>query len=95
MDESYDTAEDLLVRNRTLLEKLSKELIEVETVDANHLMRLIEEYAVDEIQVDGPSQTAIRTATGSRCTTLRNLAIQSGSGTVLWDPAPFSWASST
>ena len=37
-------------------EKLSKELIEVETVDANHLMRLIEEYAVDEIQVDGPSQ---------------------------------------
>ena len=36
MDESYDTAEDLLVRNRTLLEKLSKELIEVETVDANH-----------------------------------------------------------
>ena len=54
MDESYDTAEDLLVRNRTLLEKLRKELIEVETVDANHLMRLIEEYAVDEIQVDGP-----------------------------------------
>ena len=56
MDESYDTAEDLLVRNRTLLDKLSKELIEVETVDANHLMRLIEEYAVDEIQVDGPSR---------------------------------------
>jgi cell division protease FtsH len=56
VDESYDTAEDLLVRNRTLLDKLSKELIEVETVDANHLMRLIEEYAVDEIQVDGPSR---------------------------------------
>jgi cell division protease FtsH len=56
VDESYDTAEDLLVRNRTLLEKLSKELIEVETVDANHLLRLIEEYAVDEIQVDGPSR---------------------------------------
>jgi cell division protease FtsH len=56
VDESYDTAEDLLVRNRTLLEKLSKELIEVETVDAKHLMRLIEEYAVDEIQVDGPSR---------------------------------------
>jgi cell division protease FtsH len=56
VDESYDTAEDLLVRNRTLLEKLSKELIEVETVDAKHLIRLIEEYAVDEIHVDGPSR---------------------------------------
>ena len=56
VDESYDTAEDLLVRNRTLLDKLSKELIEVETVDAKHLIRLIEEYAVDEIQVDGPSR---------------------------------------
>jgi cell division protease FtsH len=56
VDESYDTAEDLLVRNRTLLDKLSKELIEVETVDAKHLIRLIEEYAVDEIHVDGPSR---------------------------------------
>jgi cell division protease FtsH len=46
VDESYDTAEDLLVRNRTLLEKLAKELIEYETVDAEHLKRLIEEYAV-------------------------------------------------
>jgi len=49
VDESYDTAEDLLVRNRTLLDELSKELIEHETVDAKHLMRLIEGYAVDEI----------------------------------------------
>jgi SAM-dependent methyltransferase len=56
VDESYDNAEDLLVRNRTLLDKLSKELIEVETVDAKHLIRLIEEYAVDEIHVDGPSR---------------------------------------
>jgi cell division protease FtsH len=48
VDESYDTAENLLVRNRTLLDKLSKELIEVETVDAKHLLRLIEEYAVEE-----------------------------------------------
>jgi cell division protease FtsH len=56
VDESYDTAEDLLVRNRTLLDKLAKELIEVETVDAKHLIRLIEEYAVDEIHVDGPSR---------------------------------------
>jgi cell division protease FtsH len=47
VDESYDNAEDLLVRNRTLLDKLSKELIEVETVDAKHLLRLIEEYAVE------------------------------------------------
>jgi cell division protease FtsH len=47
VDESYDTAEDLLVRNRTLLDKLSKELIEYETVDAKHLIRLIEEYAVE------------------------------------------------
>jgi cell division protease FtsH len=45
VDESCDTAEDLLVRNRVLLDKLSKELIEYETVDAEHLRRLIEEYA--------------------------------------------------
>jgi cell division protease FtsH len=56
VDESYDLAEDLLVRNRTLLNKLSEELIEYETVDANHLIRLIEEHAVDEIHVDGPSR---------------------------------------
>jgi cell division protease FtsH len=55
VDESYDTAEDLLVRNRTLLDKLSKELIEYETVDAAHLMRLIEEHAVDEIYFEEPS----------------------------------------
>jgi len=47
VDESYDTAEDLLVRNRVLLDKLSSELIEYETVDAKHLKHLIEEYAVD------------------------------------------------
>jgi cell division protease FtsH len=56
VDESYDTAEDLLIRNRVLLDKLSKELIEYETVDAKHLMRLIEEYAVDEVHADGPSR---------------------------------------
>jgi cell division protease FtsH len=54
VDESYDNAEDLLVRNRDLLEKLSKDLIEYETVDAAHLMRLIEEYAVDEVHMSGP-----------------------------------------
>jgi cell division protease FtsH len=43
------------VRNRTLLDKLSKELIEYETVDAKHLMRLIEEHAVDEIYFEEPS----------------------------------------
>jgi cell division protease FtsH len=48
VDESYDTAEDLLVRNRALLDQLSTELIEYETVDAKHLARLIKEYAVDE-----------------------------------------------
>ena len=53
VDESYDTAEDLLVRNRELLDKLSAELIEYETVDADHLKRLIEEYAVDEVHLDG------------------------------------------
>jgi cell division protease FtsH len=46
VDESYDTAEDLLIRNRDLLEKLSKDLIEYETVDAEHLKRLIEEYVL-------------------------------------------------
>ena len=53
VDESYDTAEDLLVRNRVLLDKLSKELIEVETVDAKHLQRLIEEYAAEEVSPNG------------------------------------------
>src|SRR5918999_416040 len=53
VDESYDTAEDVLVRNRELLDKLSAELIEYETVDANHLKRLIEQYAVDSISPNG------------------------------------------
>jgi cell division protease FtsH len=56
VDESYDLAEDLLVRNRVLLDKLSKELIEYETVDAKHLLRLIEEHAVDEVHAEGPSR---------------------------------------
>jgi cell division protease FtsH len=52
VDESYDTAEDVLVRNRVLLDKLSRELIEYETVDARHLVQLIEEYAVDKVGVE-------------------------------------------
>jgi cell division protease FtsH len=52
VDESYDTAEDLLVRNRALLDKLSKDLSEYETVDAKHLARLVEEYAVDKVPAD-------------------------------------------
>jgi cell division protease FtsH len=52
VDESYDTAEDVLVRNRVLLDKLAKELIEYETVDARHLVKLIEEYAVDKVGVE-------------------------------------------
>ena len=55
VDESYDTAEDVLIRNRVLLDKLSRELIEFETVDARHLVQLIEEYAVDEIYFEEPS----------------------------------------
>jgi cell division protease FtsH len=56
VDESYDTAEDLLIRNRDLVEKLSKDLIEYETVDAKHLRRLVEEYAVDPVhfESEGP-----------------------------------------
>jgi cell division protease FtsH len=34
------------------LDKLSKELIEFETVDARHLVQLIEEYAVDKVGVE-------------------------------------------
>ncbi|HZC18199.1 MAG TPA: ATP-dependent zinc metalloprotease FtsH, partial [Rubrobacteraceae bacterium] len=52
VDESYDTAEDLLVRNRRLLDKLSKDLIEYETVDAEHLKRLVDEYAVDKVSAE-------------------------------------------
>jgi cell division protease FtsH len=54
VNESYDTAEDLLVRNRELLERLSSDLIRYETVDDNHLKQLIEEYAVDKAQVEPP-----------------------------------------
>jgi cell division protease FtsH len=52
VDESYDTAEDLLVRNRSLVNKLSSDLIEYETVDSKHLARLVEEYAVDGVPLD-------------------------------------------
>jgi cell division protease FtsH len=52
VDESYDTGEDLLVRNRLLLDKLAKDLIEYETVDSSHLARLVEEYAVDKVPVE-------------------------------------------
>jgi cell division protease FtsH len=52
VDESYDTAEDLLVRNRALVDKLSGDLIEYETVDSKHLARLVEEYAVDRVPAD-------------------------------------------
>jgi cell division protease FtsH len=52
VDESYDNAEDVLIRNKVLLDKLAKELIEYETVDARHLVRLIEEYAVDKVGVE-------------------------------------------
>ena len=54
IDESYDNAEDLLVRNRELLVKLSEDLIEYETVDAPHLRRLVEEYAVDKVHLGEP-----------------------------------------
>jgi cell division protease FtsH len=60
VDESYDTAEDLLVRNRRLLDKLSKDLIEYETVDAKHLARLVEEYAVDKV----PAESALPESDG-------------------------------
>ncbi len=53
VDESYDTAEDLLVRNRELVNKLSADLIEYETVDAKHLKRLVEQYAVDNVSPNG------------------------------------------
>jgi cell division protease FtsH len=46
----------LLVCNRELLDKLSAELIEYETVDANHLKRLIEEYAADNVSPNGAVQ---------------------------------------
>ena len=49
VDESYDAAEDVLMANRALLDRLSKDLMEFETVDAEHLARLIQEYAVDEV----------------------------------------------
>jgi cell division protease FtsH len=55
IDESYDTAEDLLTRNRALLDKLSHDLIEYETIDAKQLLGLVDEYAVDKVSSAGPS----------------------------------------
>lgn len=52
VDKSYDTAGDLLVRNRELLDRLSAELIEYETLDAEHQKLLIEEYTVDNLGVE-------------------------------------------
>jgi cell division protease FtsH len=52
VDESYDTAEDLLIRNRALVDRLAEDLIEYETVDAKHLKRLVDEYAVDNLQFE-------------------------------------------
>jgi cell division protease FtsH len=49
VDAAYDEAEGLLIRNRALVDKLSKDLIEYETVDARHLKRLVDEYAVDNV----------------------------------------------
>ncbi len=57
VDETYDAAEDLLTRNKDLLEKLSRDLIEYETIDRAHLKRLMDEYAVDEVPSSkGPSR---------------------------------------
>ncbi|MDQ4000348.1 MAG: ATP-dependent zinc metalloprotease FtsH [Actinomycetota bacterium] len=67
VDESYDTAEDLLVRNRTLLDKLSKELIEYETVDSKHLARLVEEYAVDKVSPLAGSASSQSTGIRGEC----------------------------
>jgi ATP-dependent Zn protease len=53
VDESYDTAEDLLIRNRELVNRLSADLIEYETVDAKHLKGLVEEYSVEGISPNG------------------------------------------
>ena len=53
VDESYDSAEDLLVRNRELVNKLAADLIEYETVDAKHLKRLVEEFSVEGISPNG------------------------------------------
>ncbi len=52
VDESYDAAEDLLVRNQRLLDKLAKDLIEYETVDSKHLARLVKEYAADKVSIE-------------------------------------------
>ncbi len=71
VDESYDTAEDVLVRNRVLLDKLSKDLIEYETVDAEHLQRLIEEYAVEgALSREQPASPSMVTG-GERVTVCR------------------------
>ncbi len=40
------------MRNRSLVNKLSSDLIEYETVDSKHLARLVEEYAVDGVPLD-------------------------------------------
>jgi cell division protease FtsH len=52
---SYDTAEDVLIRNRVLMAKLARELTEHETVDARTPARLMEVYVAYEIHFEEPS----------------------------------------
>jgi cell division protease FtsH len=59
VDEAYDMAEETLVRNRRLLDKLASDLIEYETVDSKHLKRLVEEYAAEPVSPDGRGRDGV------------------------------------
>lgn len=44
MDECYETAIDILSRRRSLLEQMTRELMEIEVMDSDHLKRLLDEH---------------------------------------------------
>ncbi len=44
IDEQYDTAVEILSERRDVLEHMTKDLIDVETMDANHLAKILDEH---------------------------------------------------
>ncbi|MEM7811608.1 MAG: cell division protein FtsH, partial [Planctomycetota bacterium] len=44
IDEAYDTADEILRTRREVLDRLARELLEAEVMDADQLQKIIEEY---------------------------------------------------
>ena len=57
VDECFQTAFDLLQRRRKVLEQMTKELLEVEVMDVDHLKRILDEHYEGPQLVPGTSAT--------------------------------------